>query len=129
MAIDITTFIEIDRQRPTEKETENYFKQAKETTSELIALYRRKQFLLALLPAKNKISELNHLFEIMGAHHIGLLCKSAHGPATIHEIRKALAFFCNDDFLSSFLINLHELLVELKAYKLVCLLQNQGEKK
>lgn len=115
MAIEITTFIEIDRQRPTEKETENFFKQAKETTSELIASLQEEKFLLALLPAKIKISELNHLFEIMGAHHIGLLCESAHGPATIHEIKKAMAFLCDDDFLSSFLINLHELLGRIES--------------
>lgn len=49
------------------------------------------------------------------SHHMGLLCKSHHGPATIHEIRKALAFLCDDDFLSSFLINLHEFLGRIES--------------
>ena len=44
MAVDIKTFIEIDKQRPTEKETANYLKQIKDTTSELKTATRLKKF-------------------------------------------------------------------------------------
>ena len=109
MAVDITTFMEIDRQRPTEKETANYLKQAKDTTSELISSLQEEKYHQALLPAKNKILELKHVFEIMGSYHLSLLSNRPSGPATIHEIRKALDILSNGDFLNHFLINLHEL--------------------
>ena len=66
LPLDIATFVEIDRQKPTDKETVAYLKKVRNKTSQSISSL---QEIKALLPVsvKNKLLELNHLFEIMGS--------------------------------------------------------------
>ena len=60
LPLDIATFIEIDRQKPTDKETVAYLKKVRNKTSQSISSL---QEIKALLPVsvKNKLLELNHL--------------------------------------------------------------------
>ncbi len=110
MSVEIATLMEQDRLKPTKKETCDYLKKLKTKTTQSIASLKKVKTLLPI-PVKNKILELNHLFEIAGPQHRKLIAENTPCSFTaMNEARKTLEFLCDEESLNRLVIDLLGLL-------------------
>ncbi|NDH67433.1 MAG: hypothetical protein EBY22_05905 [Gammaproteobacteria bacterium] len=106
MPIEIAAFIELDHQKPTEKETVIYLDEFNKTVSKSICVLQKMRPLISK-EAKGTFSYLHHLLSIMGSRHLRLIAGNIRGAfATVNEVQNALEILCNEDYLNNLKINL-----------------------